>query len=74
MRLIQLLDDGEIPISYLKEAKKDSKLNIKSTTDILPFYKRFAASIPETYFDYEENVIRNTDSPKEIVLSELFIK
>lgn len=74
IRLIQLLEDGEIPISYLKEAKKDSKLNIRSASDLLPFYKRFADSIPETYFDYEENIIRNTDTPKEIVLSELFIK
>ena len=74
LRLIQLLDDGEIPLSYLKEAKKDSKLNIRSTVDLLPFYKRFVDSIPETYFDYEENVIRNADTPKEIVLSELFIK
>lgn len=73
-RLIQLLKDGEIPISYLKEAKKDSKLNIKGPGDLLPFYKRFVNSIPETYFDYEENVIRNTNAPKEIVLSELFIK
>ena len=73
-RLIQLLDDGEIPISYLKDAKKDSKLNIRSKADLLPFYKRFVDSIPETYFDYEENVMRNTDTPKEIVLSELFVK
>ena len=68
------LNDGEIPISYLKEAKKDSKLNIKGPSDLLPFYKRFVENIPETYFDYEENVIRNTEVPKEIVLSELFIK
>ena len=74
LRLIQLLEDGEIPISYLKEAKKDSKLNIRSTVDLLPFYKRFVANLPETYFEYEENVIRNIDVPKEIVLSELFIK
>ena len=74
LRLIQLLDDGEIPISYLKEAKKDSKLNVKSTNDLLPFFKRFIKIIPETYFEYDENVINNTDMPKEIVLSELFIK
>ena len=74
VRLIQLLEDGEIPVSYLKEAKKDSKLNIKNTSDLLPFYKRFVNSVPETYFDYEENIIRNVDTPKEIVLSELFIK
>ena len=73
-RLIQLLEDGEIPISYLKEAKKDSKLNIKGPGDLLPFYRRFVDNIPATYFDYEEKVIRNTDTPKEIVLSELFIK
>jgi len=73
-RLIQLLDDGEIPISYLKEAKKDSKLNIRSTSDLLPFFKRLVDNIPETYFEYEENIIRNTDTPKEIILSEMFIK
>ena len=73
-RLIQLLDDGEIPISYLKEAKKDSKLNIRSTSDLLPFFKRLVDNIPETYFEYEENIIRNTDIPKEIILSEMFIK
>ncbi len=74
IKLIQLLEDGEIPLSYLKEAKKDSKISIKGPADLLPFYKRLIDSIPETYFDYEENVIRNTDIPKEIVLSELFIK
>ena len=74
-KLIKLLEDGEIPVSYLKEAKKDIKINIiKNNNDLLGFYRRFVRNIPETYFEYEEKMNNDNYIPKEIVLSELFIK
>lgn len=73
-KTINLLIDGEIPVSILKKAKKMQKNDVKSPKDLISFYKSFNKLIPETYFDYENEKAKKDDTPKEIVLSELFIR
>ena len=73
-KLIELLDDGEIPVSYLKDAKKYAKNNIHGPNDLRTFFRYFLNIIPDTYFEYEDQVTKKIETPKEIILSELFIK
>ena len=47
---------------------------IKTTKDLLPFFIYFVKSIPETYYEYEEDKSTKENTQKEIVLSELFVK
>lgn len=72
-KLIRLLQDGEIPSSTLKEANKMIKLNVKSPSDTIPFFKEFSKMIPNTKFELENNENRKERYQKEIILSELFI-
>ena len=59
----------------LKEANKMFQLNVKSTSDLVKFYKDFSSSIPSTYFELEEKISSNENIIiREIILSELFVK
>ena len=74
-KIIKLLQDGQLPTRMLKQANKNMQLNVKTTSDLIKFYKDFSKSIPTTYFELEEKV-NDVDNinVKEIILSELFIK
>jgi superfamily II DNA/RNA helicase len=72
-KTIRLLQDGEVPFKILKNGVKMAN-QIKTTKDLLPFFKDFVKSIPETYYEYEEDKSTKENTQKEIVLSELFVK
>jgi superfamily II DNA/RNA helicase len=72
-KTIRLLQDGEIPFKTLKNGVKMAN-QIKTTNDLLSFFKDFVKSIPETYYEYEEDKSTKENTQKEIVLSELFVK
>ena len=73
-RLLKLLQNGELPTKMLKDANKMLKLNVKSHSDLIKFYKDFYKSIPSTYFELEEKLNQTDNNVTEIILSELFIK
>ncbi len=72
-KTIILLRDAEIPFKILKNGTRLSE-QIKKTTDLIPFYKDFVKTIPETYFEYADNKYEKENIQKEIILSELFVK
>lgn len=75
-KLIELLQDGMIPVATLKEANKVLKTNMvgKGPRELLAFYRDFVSGIAETYFEYNEKNDNTSNEQKEIILSELFIK
>lgn len=72
-KTIILLQDAEIPFKILKNGNKLSE-QIKKPSDLVPFYKDFVKTIPETYYEYADNRYEKENIQKEIILSELFIK
>lgn len=70
---ITILQNGELPSRILKEANKMMKLNVKSKSDLIKFYKDFVGMIPNTYYDTCNKSNNNERIQKEIVLSELFM-
>ena len=75
IKLITLLQNGNLPTRILKDANKMLKVNVKTLQDLIKFYKDFCTSIPSVYFE-ESNKLNNDNDMivKEIILSELFIK
>ncbi len=73
-RLLKLLKNGDLPTKVLKDANRMLKLNVKSYSDLIKFYKDFYNSIPSTYFELEEKQNQSNNNITEIILSELFIK
>ena len=75
-KMIDLLENGELPIRIIKEANKEIK-KIVGIKDIAKFYKEFELLIPKVYFEQEEkaeiNEQKNKKNEKEIILSEYFI-
>lgn len=70
---IKILQNGELPSRVLKEANKMMKLNVKSPSDLIKFYKDFVNMIPNTYYESNKVEDDNERIQKEIVLSELFM-
>ena len=75
-KMIDLLENGELPVRIIKEANKEIK-KIVGIKDIAKFYKEFESLIPKVYFEQEEkaeiNEQKNKKNEKEIILSEYFI-
>ena len=75
-KMIDLLENGELPIRIIKEGNKEIK-KITGINDIAKFYKEFEMMIPKVYFEQESKVETNkkkiNKSEKEIILSEYFI-
>ena len=75
-KMIDLLENGELPIRIIKEGNKEIK-KITGINDIAKFYKEFEMIIPKVYFEQESKVETNkkkiNKSEKEIILSEYFI-
>ncbi len=72
-KLINLLQNGELPSRLLKDANKMKEQNVKSVDDLIKFYKDFVNMIPSTYFELEEIESKKERVQTEIILSELFM-
>ena len=72
-KLVNLLQNGELPSRLLKDANKMKELNVKSVDDLIKFYKDFVNMIPSTYFELEDSESKKERVQTEIVLSELFM-
>ena len=72
-KTIILLQDAEIPFRVLKNGTKLAE-QIRKPEDLVPFYKDFVKTIPETYYEFAENKFEKENVQKEIILSELFVK
>lgn len=72
-RIINLLENGELPIKIVKEGNKAIK-KIKGINDIAKFYKELEIMIPKVYLEQETKVEINkkkaSKNEKEIILSE----
>ena len=72
-KIINLLENGELPIKIVKEGNKAIK-KIKGINDIAKFYKELEIMIPKVYLEQETKVEINkkkaTKNEKEIILSE----
>lgn len=75
IKLLSLLQNGNLPTRILKDANKMFRINVKTLQDLIKFYKDFCTSIPSVYFE-ESNKLNNDNDiiVKEIILSELFTK
>lgn len=75
-KIIDLLDDGELPERIVKEGNRAIKKMI-SINDSIKFFKEFEQMIPKVYFDYETKVEnakkKQKEQEKEIILSEQFV-
>ncbi len=72
-KIINLLENGELPIKIVKEGNKAIK-KIKGINDIAKFYKELEIMIPKVYLEQETKVEINkkkaSKNEKEIILSE----
>ena len=72
-KIINLLENGELPIKIVKEGNKAIK-KISGINDIAKFYKEFEKMIPKVYLEQETKVEINSKkvqkNEKEIILSE----
>lgn len=72
-KIINLLENGELPVRIVKEANKEIK-KITGVNDIAKFYKKLEILIPKTYIELETKVETNnkkiSKKEKEIILSE----
>ena len=72
-KIINLLENGELPIKIVKEGNKAIK-KISGINDIAKFYKEFEKMIPKVYLEKETKVEINSKkvqkNEKEIILSE----
>ena len=75
-KMINLLENGELPVRIIKEGNKKIK-QITSINDFIKFSKNMEDLIPKVYFDKEEKEeeknFENKKIQKEIILSEYFI-
>ena len=72
-KMINLLENGELPVRIIKEANKEMK-KITGINGIAKFFKEFEKIIPNVYFIQETKVETNkkksNKKEKEIILSE----
>lgn len=72
-KIINLLENGELPVRIVKDGNKDIK-KITGVNDIIKFYKELELMIPKVYLEQETKVEANnkkiSKNEREIILSE----
>lgn len=72
-KIINLLENGELPVRIVKDGNKAIK-KITGVTDIIKFYKELELMIPKVYIEQETKVEANnkkiSKNEREIILSE----